>query len=78
MRARLAKALPQENFPMNATYGDGEPLPEEDFAVIRAAINAETVQFDWQPGDVLICDNYLVSHGRRPFEGERKVFVALG
>lgn len=78
MRARLAKALPQENFPMNATYGDGEPLPEEDFAIIRAAINAETVQFDWQPGDVLICDNYLVSHGRRPFEGERKVFVALG
>jgi alpha-ketoglutarate-dependent taurine dioxygenase len=77
-RARMARALPEEDFPMNATHGDGTPLDEADLALIRDAIHAETVQFDWQAGDVLICDNWLVSHGRRPYEGERKVFVALG
>jgi alpha-ketoglutarate-dependent taurine dioxygenase len=77
-RARLARTLPESEFPTNATYGDGTPLDEADLALIRDAIRAETVQFDWQAGDVLICDNWLVSHGRRPYEGERKVFVALG
>jgi len=77
-RTRMGKALPESEFPMNATYGDGSLFDEADLGVIRAAIHAETVQFDWQPGDVLVCDNYLVSHGRRPYEGERKVFVALG
>ena len=77
-RARMAKALPESEFPMNATYGDGSLFDEDDLAVIRTAIHAEIVQFDWQAGDVLVCDNFLVSHGRRPYEGERKVFVALG
>ncbi|MEO5958217.1 MAG: TauD/TfdA family dioxygenase [Opitutaceae bacterium] len=77
-RARMAKTLAESEFPMNATYGDGTPFDEADLAAIREAIHAETVQFDWQAGDVVVCDNFLVSHGRRPYEGERKVFVALG
>ncbi len=78
VRARMAQVLPETEFPMNVTYGDGTEMEEKDLIAIRAAIHAETVQFDWQAGDVLICDNYLVSHGRRPYKGERKVFVALG
>lgn len=38
---------------------------------------AEEVAFPWQPGDVLVVDNMLVSHGRRPFSGERRILVAM-
>jgi hypothetical protein len=32
---------------------------------------------DWVAGDVLLIDNVLVAHGRRPFEGSRRVLVAM-
>lgn len=78
VRAKLGKVLSEENFPMNVTFGDGSPIPETDLAIARAAVHAEMRQFDWQKGDVVVCDNYLVSHGRRSYTGERKVYVALG
>ncbi|MDA2921410.1 TauD/TfdA family dioxygenase, partial [Desulfobacterota bacterium AH_259_B03_O07] len=31
----------------------------------------------WQKGDVMVLDNYLVAHGRRPFKGPRKILVAM-
>ena len=31
----------------------------------------------WQTGDVALVDNYLVMHGRRPFEGERRILASL-
>jgi hypothetical protein len=33
--------------------------------------------FDWRAGDVLLIDNILVSHGRRPYKGSRRVLAAL-
>jgi alpha-ketoglutarate-dependent taurine dioxygenase len=63
---------------MNVTYGDGGAIAEADLELVRAAVRAEMTQFDWERGDMLVCDNYLVSHGRRSYTGERKVFVALG
>lgn len=77
-RGKLGRLMPESDFPFNAFYGDGGELNEDDLALVRNAIRAETVSFPWQKGDVLVCDNYLVSHGREPFEGERKVYAALG
>lgn len=77
-RAKLAKILTEEDFPMNVTFGDGSPIPESDLTMVRTIVREETTQFTWQKGDVLLCDNFLVSHGRRSFTGERKVYVALG
>ena len=31
----------------------------------------------WEKGDLLLVDNFLVMHGRRPFVGARKVLASL-
>lgn len=31
----------------------------------------------WRAGDLMLIDNVLVAHGRRPFEGARRVLVAM-
>ncbi|MFS2001984.1 TauD/TfdA family dioxygenase [Duganella sp. CT11-25] len=77
----LAKAMGgrgQAGLPMNAFFGDGAPLPAEALELIRAAYAAEKVLFSWQAGDFLMLDNRLCAHGRMPFEGPRKIIVAMG
>jgi alpha-ketoglutarate-dependent taurine dioxygenase len=64
--------------PRNAYFGDGTEIADADLDHIRAAFAAETVAFPWQKDDVLIIDNMLIAHGRRPFTGARKVVVGMG
>jgi alpha-ketoglutarate-dependent taurine dioxygenase len=64
--------------PRNAFYGDGMPIDERDLEDIRAAYAKETVVFPWQKRDVLLVDNMLTAHGRRPYRGARKIVVGMG
>jgi alpha-ketoglutarate-dependent taurine dioxygenase len=64
--------------PRNAYYGDGSSIEDRDLENIRAAYDAETVAFPWQKRDVLVVDNMLVAHGRRPYRGARKIVVGMG
>jgi hypothetical protein len=57
-------------------FADGSTIGD-DFAEVRAALDAETVSFPWEQGDVLMLDNMLVAHARSPFKGPRKVIVAM-
>ena len=59
------------------TFGDGSPLDVD--AVMRVCDMADELSFDipWQAGDVALVDNYLAMHGRRPFEGTRRVLASL-
>lgn len=58
-------------------FGNDEEIP---VASMQAAIDiSDRLSFDlaWQAGDVALIDNFLVMHGRRPFEGKRTVLASL-
>jgi hypothetical protein len=59
------------------TFGDGSPIAEADLDAVRKAIRAELIVFDWQRGDLLLLDNYLMAHGRRPYRGRRRILASL-
>lgn len=64
--------------PRNAFYGDGTPIDESDLEQIRAAYAQEAIVFRWQKRDVLLLDNMLTAHGRRPYRAPRKIVVGMG
>lgn len=76
-REAMSEMFDESDFPRNATYGDGSRFDEADLDNIRAAFASESVTFQWQAGDVLLLDNMLVSHGRTPYKGQRRVLVAM-
>jgi len=52
-------------------FGDLEIIPGDILAKINEACEKNIVRVPMQPGDVLLCDNYRVLHGRDVFEGDR-------
>jgi alpha-ketoglutarate-dependent taurine dioxygenase len=77
MRHALEDSLGPEGLPRNALFGDGKPMGDDLVEHVRATIAGAESAFPWRAGDVLIADNMLVSHGRRPYTGSRAIRVAL-
>jgi alpha-ketoglutarate-dependent taurine dioxygenase len=77
-RRALVSSMPEADFPINATYGTGEPIEDEILDIVRATYRAAMITFPWRKGDVLVVDNMLVAHGRMPYTGPRRVLVAMG
>jgi alpha-ketoglutarate-dependent taurine dioxygenase len=77
IRKMLVAKFKEDGVPRNSYYGDGTPIEDDVLAEIRAAYTKAEVAFPWQRGDVIMIDNMLVSHGRRPFKGPRKTLVAM-
>ncbi|HEX8513434.1 MAG TPA: TauD/TfdA family dioxygenase, partial [Allosphingosinicella sp.] len=73
----LALCGSEDLFRLNVAYGDGTPIEESALAEIRRVIREETVAHVWQAGDILMLDNMLAAHGRRPFQGARRIAVAM-
>jgi hypothetical protein len=58
-------------------FGDRSAVDAADMAVAIELADELSFDMPWQAGDVVLVDNFLVMHGRRPFEGERRVLASL-
>ncbi|HWD31775.1 MAG TPA: amino acid adenylation domain-containing protein [Pseudomonas sp.] len=67
-----------ERMPRHVYYGDGTPIEDEVMQLIGDLYEECAVRFDWRKGDVILLDNMLAAHARDPFEGPRKIVVAMG
>lgn len=77
VREYLLERYGEENVPRNAYFGDGTPIAGSMLDEIREAYEESEIVFEWRAEDVLMLDNMLYAHGRRPFRGERKVLVTM-
>lgn len=66
------------NEPRNAFFGDGTEIGEAALTHIRSVYEDQLVTFPWQRDDVLILDNMLTAHGRKPYRGHRQIVVGMG
>jgi alpha-ketoglutarate-dependent taurine dioxygenase len=76
-REALLELFTEEELPRNAFYGDGTPIETSVLDEIRETYQQAAVSFLWEKGDVLLVDNFLVSHGRESYVGPRKILVSL-
>lgn len=77
VRAALLSEFKEDEVPRNAFYGDGSPIESSVLDEIRDVYWNSAVIFPWRQDDILLVDNFLVSHGREPFVGPRKILVAM-
>ncbi|MEO2017479.1 MAG: TauD/TfdA family dioxygenase [Fuerstiella sp.] len=59
------------------TFGDGSLLDPATMDRIIEMAEEITFNVPWQAGDVALVDNYVTMHGRRTFQGTRKVLASL-
>lgn len=58
-------------------FDDGSEIPTSVVYEIYDVMDAATIKFDWQKGDVLILDNRRALHGRAPCEGQRRILTCM-
>ncbi len=73
----LLSTLGTDQLPRNSFYKSGNEIELSALEHIRETYKKHQITFKWQFGDILILDNILTAHGRKPFKGERKIAVAM-
>lgn len=59
------------------SYANRSPIRRDDMYQVLDTLDANTVKFPWQKGDMLVLDNVLAMHGRAAFQGKRRVLAAM-
>lgn len=67
----------EEDLPMFGSFGDGTALTKDHIKEIHRAIDEVAVARKWNQGDLVMVDNVMVCHGRKPYTGERKILVSM-
>ena len=77
VRESIAAVYGAEQFPRDVRFGDGSVIDDDTMRRIGEAYEQSSFAFPWQAGDVLLLDNMLMAHARRPFVGPRSCAVVL-
>lgn len=77
-RNDLLELVGEHNLPRNVYFGDGSKISTDEMKIIGEAYESCAVRFDWKKSDVVMLDNMLSAHARDPFQGARKIVVAMG
>jgi alpha-ketoglutarate-dependent taurine dioxygenase len=75
VRDCLLAAYGEENLPRNVYFADGSRIDPAMLDEVTQVYNDLSIIFPWREGDVLMLDNMLTAHGRKPFVGQRKIVV---
>jgi alpha-ketoglutarate-dependent taurine dioxygenase len=77
VRSGLHALLKGRSFPRDVYFGDGGVIPDPWIAEVLRAHLRIAACFQWRAGDVVIADNYAISHARRTYKGPRQHHVIL-
>jgi amino acid adenylation domain-containing protein len=78
VREPLQAQYALEDMPRHCWFGDGTPISEAQVRELERVYRAVEISFPWQTGDLMLVDNMLTGHARKPYEGDRTIFVAMG
>jgi alpha-ketoglutarate-dependent taurine dioxygenase len=78
VREALLSIFAPDDLPRSVYYGDGSPIDDSVAQLMVEIFWRNALSFSWQKGDILMLDNMLVAHARKPFRGARKIVVAMG
>jgi alpha-ketoglutarate-dependent taurine dioxygenase len=77
-RHSLLALLKEEDLPRNVYYGDGTPIDDAVMATLNDLFMSLATSAPWQTGDMIMLDNMMIAHARKPFTGAREIVVAMG
>ena len=77
VREALLEVVDEDDLPRNTCFGDGTPIDTAVLDEIRSVYRETMLSFEWRAHDLMMLDNVLMSHGRAPFSGKRRVLVAM-
>ncbi|KXH40235.1 hypothetical protein CSIM01_06412 [Colletotrichum simmondsii] len=60
-----------------SVYGDDTEIPQRLLDKLVDVIDKEEISLILEEGDLLLVDNFQVSHGREPWEGDRQILVSM-
>ncbi|KXH53155.1 hypothetical protein CNYM01_01876 [Colletotrichum nymphaeae SA-01] len=60
-----------------SVYGDDTEIPRRLLDKLIDVIDKEEISLILEEGDLLLVDNFQVSHGREPWEGDRQILVSM-
>lgn len=77
-RKSLVALFKEEGLPRNVYYGDGSKIEDSTMEMLGKLYWDMCKAFPWKAGDIIMLDNMLIAHARKPFTGTRKIVVAMG
>jgi alpha-ketoglutarate-dependent taurine dioxygenase len=77
VREYLVDVYGADGLPFNTRFGDGDPIGEDVVQLLNDVYEANTVREPWQAGDLMLVDNIRTAHSREPYDGPRRVLVAM-